>query len=237
MPKLGVNIDHVATLRQARRSAYPDPVEAAILCEKSGADSIVCHLREDRRHINDDDLIRLKKSVKTRLNLEMSVSSDIVRIACDIKPDQVTIVPEKREEITTEGGLEVLSRWNDVDRAVTRLKKAGIDVSLFIDPTVDVIEKSRDLGVEIVELHTGNYANANSLKEEDRQLEILKKAVDACLDMRLVVNAGHGLNYKNVNRVAEISGINELNIGHAIIAKAVFVGIEHAVKVMKELAL
>jgi len=237
MPKLGVNVDHVATLRQARLSVYPDPVDAAILCEKSGADSIVCHLREDRRHINDKDLIRLKKAVKTKLNLEMSIASDIVDIACEIRPKQVTIVPEKREEITTEGGLEVLSRWNDINKAVIKLKKAGIEVSLFIDPITEVIKKSKDLGVEIIELHTGNYANAKRGEEQARQLEVLKKAVDFSLGMGLVVNAGHGLNYENVNPVAALIGINELNIGHAIVAKAVFIGIENAVKTMKGLML
>ncbi|NQT22181.1 MAG: pyridoxine 5'-phosphate synthase [Candidatus Omnitrophica bacterium] len=234
MPKLGVNIDHVATLRQARRSHYPDPVVAAALCEKAGCDSIVCHLREDRRHINDKDLHRLRESVTTKLNLEMSIAPEIVDIACEIKPEQATIVPEKREEITTEGGLEVSAKWDKIKKAVDKLKKAGTEVSLFIDPDIEAIKKSRDMGVHIVELHTGAYANAKH-KEEANQLDILKKTIDAGMRAGLVVNAGHGLNYKNVIPIARIKDVNELNIGHSIISQAVFIGLEEAVRQMKRL--
>ncbi len=235
MPKLGVNIDHVATLRQARRVIYPDPIEAARICEDAGCDSIVCHLREDRRHINDNDLICLKKSVKTRLNLEMSVADEILDLACSIKPDQATIVPEKRQEITTEGGLDLISKKDEIKKVIAKLKKENIRVSLFIDPEKEMIEISKDLGAGMIELHTGEYANAKTSDERNRQLHILKDAVRLGRDLNIIVAAGHGLNYQNTSAVAKIEGIEELNIGHSIVSYAVFVGLEKAVKEMKEL--
>ncbi|MCK4463202.1 MAG: pyridoxine 5'-phosphate synthase [Candidatus Omnitrophica bacterium] len=235
MPKLGVNIDHVATLRQARRVIYPDPIEAARICEDAGCDSIVCHLREDRRHINDNDLVSLKKRVRTRLNLELSVAPDIVEIACKVKPDQATLVPEKREEVTTEGGLGLSSKKKELERVIKQLVKENIQVSLFIDPEEDIIKMSKDLGVGIIELHTGAYSNAKTSEEMNRQLGILKGSVRFGKSLGLIVNAGHGLNYQNVSSVAKIDGIEELNIGHSIISHAIFVGLEKAVKDMKAL--
>lgn len=235
MPKLGVNIDHIATLRQARQVSYPDPVEAAKICEYAGADSIVCHLREDRRHINDSDLSLLKKSVKTRLNLEMSIADEIVNIACKVKPEQATIVPEKRQEITTEGGLEVILQGGDIRRVVQRLEKAGIAVSLFIDPDETIIKASGDLGVTIIELHTGQYANETVKEKRDEALDNLKRCVAYAHELGLTVNAGHGLNYENVTPVAKITGLEELNIGHSVISYASFFGLEKAIRKMKEI--
>lgn len=232
MAKLGVNIDHVATVRQARKAAAPDPIEAARLCEEAGCDSIVCHLREDRRHIVDADVIGLKKIVRTRLNLEMSVAKDIVDIACRIKPDQATIVPEKRQEVTTEGGLDVRKNFTKVRSVVSRLRDKGIDVSLFINPDLRQIDASVKSGANIIEIHTGDYANAQYGKARSRELGILKKAASHAVSLGLEVNAGHGLDYDNVTDVAIIEGINELNIGHSIIARAVFVGIGCAVEEM-----
>lgn len=232
MAKLGVNIDHVATIRQARKSDVPDPVEAARLCEAAGCDSIVCHLREDRRHIADADVIALKKTVRTRLNLEMSVAKDIVDFACRIRPDQATIVPEKRQEITTEGGLDVRKNFAKVRAAVSRLRAKGIDVSLFVNPDIKQIDASVKAGANIIEIHTGEYANAHAGKDRARQLATLKKAVRHALSLGIEVNAGHGLDYDNVIDVAVIEGINELNIGHSIIARAIFVGIGSAVEEM-----
>lgn len=235
MAKLGVNIDHVATVREARKIDEPDPCEAARLCESAGCDSIVCHLREDRRHIKDADVTRLRKSIKTRFNLEMSVAEDIVDIACRVKPEQATLVPERREEVTTEGGLDVVRNEEDVKRAVSRLKKSGIDVSLFINPSKAQIDASKRVGAGIVELHTGEYANARSAASQKRELEKLKSAAAHALALGLEVNAGHGLNYDNVREVALIKGMNELNIGHSIISRAIFAGIEKAVEEMLEL--
>ena len=232
MAKLGVNIDHVATVRQARKAAAPDPIEAARLCEEAGCDSIVCHLREDRRHIIDADVIGLKKIVRTRLNLEMSVAKEIVDFACRIKPDQATIVPEKRQEITTEGGLDVRKNFTKVMSVVSRLRAKGIDVSLFVNPDLKQIDASVKAGANIIEIHTGEYANATAGKARSRELVILKKAVSHAVSLGLEVNAGHGLDYDNVTDVAIIDGINELNIGHSIIARAVFVGISCAVEEM-----
>ncbi|MDP3804676.1 MAG: pyridoxine 5'-phosphate synthase [Candidatus Omnitrophota bacterium] len=229
MAKLGVNIDHVATVREARRTIVPDPVKAAIACEKSGCDSIVCHLREDRRHIKDADVAALRKIVKTRLNLEMSVAKDIVDFACKIKPDQATLVPERRREVTTEGGLDVVENLARIKSVVSKLKDSGIDVSLFINPIKGQIEASRKTGAGIIEFHTGEYANAESIKAMRRNLEILKKAAKFAIKNGFEVNAGHGLDYDNVRDVAAIGGINELNIGHSIIARAIFVGMERAV--------
>jgi len=231
MIKLGVNIDHVATVRQARKSYEPSPTDAAIECIKAGCDSIVCHLREDRRHINDADVVLLRKAIK-KLNLEMSIAKDIVDFACRIKPDQATIVPEKRQEITTEGGLDVKGGEATIKRVVARLQRSGIAVSLFIDPSKQQIDASSKVGATIIEFHTGEYANARSAVARRRQLTILKDATAYAISLGLEVNAGHGLNYDNVKPVARIKGMNELNIGHSIISRAVFTGIRKAVKDM-----
>jgi pyridoxine 5-phosphate synthase len=235
MAKLGVNIDHVATLRQARRGIEPDPVQAALACEKAGCHSIVAHLREDRRHINDADIKRLKKEIKTLLNLEMSINDEIVRIAAETKPNQATLVPEKREELTTEGGLDVISHMRKVSEAVKTLRSKGINVSLFIDPDKKQIEAAAKTGARIIEIHTGRYANAVGAKEKERELRLIRGAAAFALSMGFVVNAGHGLNYENVSSIAAISGIYELNIGHSIISRAVFSGIENAVRDMLKL--
>ncbi len=236
MMKLGVNIDHVATIREARKTFEPDPVQAALLCEKAGADGIVCHLRKDRRHINDDDLNELKRSVTTRLNMEMSTDEEIVRIACRVKPRQTTLVPENRQEITTEGGLDVVRNFDRIKEVVERLLAEGIEVSLFIDPEKEQIEKTVLTGAKKLEFHTGRYAEAfNSRGIYRKELENLEKMVKFGKSVGLSVSAGHGLNYLNTKPVASIAGIYELNIGHSIISKAVFKGITAAVKQMKEL--
>ena len=232
MPKLGVNIDHVATIREARKTYMPDPVEAARLCEDAGCDSIVCHLREDRRHIKDVDVIMLRETVRTRLNLEMSVAPEIVNFACKIKPNQATLVPERRQEVTTEGGLDVKKNLKKVSAAVSRLKRGGIGVSLFINPSIGQIDASVKAGAGIIELHTGEYANAGSDAARRRELAILRKAAKHALTLGLEVNAGHGLNYENVEDVAKIKGMSELNRGHSIISRAVFAGISAAVEEM-----
>jgi len=235
MPELGVNIDHVATIREARKIEYPDPIKAAIVCQRSGADSIVCHLREDRRHIQDRDLYRLKKVVKVKLNLEMATSEDVVKMALVVKPDQATLVPEKRKELTTEGGLNVVSQKAKLKKILWKLKKAGIGVSLFIDPEEPQIKAARDLGIEMIELHTGRYANARTDRLARRELAILKKSAVFAKKLGLKVFAGHGLNYDNTRRLRRIREIEEYNIGHSIIARSVFVGLENAVKEMKAL--
>ncbi len=232
MIKLGVNIDHVATIREARKTYTPDPVEAARICEDYGCDSIVCHLREDRRHIKDADVTALRKTVRTRFNLEMSVARDIVVFACKIRPDQATLVPERRQEITTEGGLDVRKNFKKVKAVVSDLRSEGIDVSLFINPTIGQIDASLESGANIIELHTGEYANAKTAVIRSSELERLRKAVSYASSKGLEVNAGHGLDYVNVKNVSAIHGMNELNIGHSIISRAVFVGIGEAVKEM-----
>lgn len=234
MVELGVNIDHVATLRQARRTYEPDPVHAAVLCELAGADGITIHLREDRRHIQDRDLAVLRQTVTIKLNLELAASSEIVQIACQTKPDQATLVPEKREEITTEGGLDVAAHRAAVADAVKRLKDAGIYVSLFLDPDARQIELAKELEADAVELHTGQYA----LAKGSAQVEQLGELIEAGKLIRrlgLGLHAGHGLNYHNVQAVAQIEEMHELNIGHAIVSRAVLVGMERAVREMKEL--
>lgn len=235
MPKLGVNIDHVATLRQLRRSVFPDLLLAAQICESAGADSIVVHLREDRRHIQDADVRVLRRQVKTKLNLEMSVAPEIVRIACKIKPDQSTLVPERRQELTTEGGLDVIKMAVKVDKAAASLKKQDIDVSLFIEPLKPQIKRAKELGINIIELHTGQYANGRTKKELARNLSRLKEAVGYAHHLGLVVNAGHGLDYNNVCPVSRLNYIHELNIGYSIVCYSVFVGLEQAVREMKQL--
>jgi pyridoxine 5-phosphate synthase len=235
MVKLGVNIDHVATVREARKTFEPDPVQAALECEKAGCDGIVCHLRKDRRHINDTDLELLKKAVTTRLNLEMSVDPEIVRIACRTKPDQATIVPENRQEITTEGGLDVVGSFDRVKEVAGKLSAAGIEVSLFIDPEQRQVEASLGAGVKMIEFHTGRYAEVfNGRKDPSGELEVLRKMTEFGIKEGLTVCAGHGLNYSNVTPVARIGGMYELNIGHSIISRSIFSGIAEAVKLMKE---
>jgi len=233
MPKLGVNIDHVATLREARKGIEPEPAFAALICENAGADSIVCHLREDRRHINDADLYVLRKVIKTKLNLEMSLASEIVEIACDVRPNQATLVPEKRQELTTEGGLDVIANFKKVKKVVTKLIKTGIEVSLFIDPDKKQIDASKKSGASIIELHTGRYADTLNDKEEEKYFKELDSAVKHARSIGLTVNAGHGLDYLNTARIAKIKGIEELNIGYSIICRAVIIGLEQAVREMK----
>lgn len=235
MPKLGVNIDHVATLREQRRGSFPDPVKAAMVCEESGCSSIVCHLREDRRHIKEKDVETLRKIVKTRLNLEMSIAGDIVQFACKVKPDQATLVPERRKELTTEGGLDVIKNKSGIKSAIHKLKRSGIRASLFIGPVMGQIDASAEVGAEIIELHTGEYANAKSGASRKRELEKIIRATEYALEQGLEVNAGHGLDYDNVKDVAKIKGMNELNIGYSIIAQAVFTGLDKAVRDMLEL--
>ena len=232
MAKLGINIDHVATLRQARGGSEPDPISAALVCEKAGCDSIVAHLREDRRHINDSDVSKLKKIIKTRFNLEMSVNSGVVKAAMEIKPHQATLVPERRKELTTEGGLDVLSNMRKVSEVIAKLESCGIEVSLFIDPEEKQIEASKKAGAKIIEIHTGKYADAKSPDGAARELSAISNAVKAGRRLGITVNAGHGLNYKNVEAVAAIGEIEELNIGHSIISHSVFAGLENAVKEM-----
>ena len=235
MALLGVNIDHVATIRQARRGSEPDPVHAAVLAELGGADSITVHLREDRRHIQDRDVRVLRQMIRTRLNLEMAVSDEITRIALEVKPDQATLVPERREEITTEGGLDVITNSVRVRQCADQLAGAGILVSLFIDPDVAQVEQAAVLGVPAVELHTGSYAEAGSVSAADREFDRLREAALFAVSRGLTVNLGHGLNYQNVVRAASIHGVHELNIGHSIISHGVMVGLERAVREMKAL--
>lgn len=235
---LGVNIDHVATIRQARRTRYPDPVYAALMAEQAGADSITVHLREDRRHIQDRDLRAMKDVLLTRMNLEMAVTDEMLAIATDIRPRDVCLVPERREELTTEGGLDVAGQLDRVRDAVGRLAAAGIRVSLFIDPEQRQLEAAVAAGAPVVELHTGAYAEAADAADEGRQrteLERVRQAAHAGTARGLVVNAGHGLNYHNVQPIARIAEIVELNIGHAIVARAIFDGLSTAVIEMKRL--
>ena len=233
MATLGVNIDHVATIREARRTIEPDPVWAAAAAELGGADAITIHLREDRRHIQDRDLEILKKTVQVKLNLELAMNPLMVDIACQVAPDQVTIVPENREEVTTEGGLDVVRHKKELAATIGKLQDAGITVSLFIDPEPEQIQTAASLSVPAVELHTGAYANAakNSLEE----LQLLARAATFVQQAGLILNAGHGLTYRNVTPVAELEGMEELNIGHSIVARAVFVGMAEAVREMKDL--
>lgn len=232
MITLGVNIDHIATVRQARKTYEPDPVSAATLCELAGARCITAHLREDRRHIQERDIRLLREIVQTKLNLEMANANEIIEIALKVKPDQATLVPEKREEITTEGGLDVAGNLKSIHRTVERLQGAGIVVSLFIDPEPAQIKASAKSGATFIEFHTGAYANAKTEDAVKRELNKLIMGARIALDNGLRVNAGHGLNYRNVVNMHKLPGIEELNIGHSIISRAVFVGIERAVKEM-----
>jgi pyridoxine 5-phosphate synthase len=231
---LGVNIDHVATLRQARRARYPDPMYAALLAEEAGADSITLHLREDRRHIQDRDVTAMREALQTRMNLEMAVTEEMVQIARRVRPQDACLVPESRQEVTTEGGLDVLGQSARVKDAVAALAGAGIRVSLFIDPNEGQIEAARSVGAPLIELHTGAYAEAAG-GARAREFERLRTAAKFAASLGLTVNAGHGLNYHNVEPIAAIPEIIELNIGHAIVARAVFDGLAKAVRDMKEL--
>src|SRR6058998_1958175 len=235
--RLGVNIDHVATLRQARyatmpesKNAEPDPILAASICERAGAGGIVAHLRTDRRHIQDRDMERLRQNIMTKLNLEMGNTEAIVDIALRIVPDEVCLVPEKREEVTTEGGLDVAANRKELEPTIKRLQLAGIRVSLFVDPTLEQIDAAHELGVEMVELHTGKLANTFSEKIEKQELENLQAAAKAAHELKLQVNAGHGINYTNIALIHKIPHLTELNIGHSIVSRAVFIGIESAVR-------
>jgi pyridoxine 5-phosphate synthase len=229
--RLYINIDHVATLRQARRGLEPDPVEAALVCERAGADGITAHLREDRRHMQDADIDQLKKSVKTFFNLEMACVAEMLELARRLKPEQVTLVPERREEITTEGGLDILSEPSRIQNAVDALSDAGIRVSLFIDPSRAAVEQSKKLGARAIELHTGRYSHEAASPEP---IEALRDAARRAADLGIAVHAGHGLDLQNVGAVAVIPEIEELNIGHSIVSRAVFVGLERAVRDMRE---
>jgi pyridoxine 5-phosphate synthase len=233
---LGVNIDHVATLRQARRIDYPDPIHAALLAEQSGADSITLHLREDRRHIQDRDVTLLRQVLKTRMNLEMAVTAEMIRIAGEVRPQDCCLVPESRQEVTTEGGLDVAGQTERIAEACRLLAHSGIRVSLFIDPDGAQIQAARRAGAPVIELHTGTYANAQGA-ERALELDRVRSAAALAASLGLTVNAGHGLNYHNVEPVAAIPEIVELNIGHAIVARAVFDGLAKAVRDMKDLML
>jgi pyridoxine 5-phosphate synthase len=237
--RLGVNIDHVATLRQARyatmpesKNAEPDPLVAARLCEGAGAGGIVAHLRADRRHIQDRDIQRLRENIMTKLNLEMGNTPEIIDIVLRIVPDEVCLVPEKREEVTTEGGLDVVVHRKELETVVKRLQAAGIHVSLFVDPTLEQVDAAAELGVEMVELHTGRLANAFAEKIEKEELEKLRAAARAASESHLQVNAGHGINYRNIALIHQIPHLTELNIGHSIVSRAMWVGLEAAVKEM-----
>jgi len=231
--ELGVNIDHVATLRQVRGTIYPSPIEAAQIVEESGADLITLHLREDRRHIVDRDVEILRERIQTRMNLEMAATDEMVEIACRVRPDDVCLVPERREELTTEGGLDVVAQEESLAQVISSLQQSGIRVSMFIDPDTLQIKASRDVGADAIEIHTGAYAEAFGATEEHRELNRVVDAVASGCELALKVNAGHGLHYENVQRIAAISGITELNIGHSIIARAVFLGLPKAVQEMK----
>lgn len=232
LPRLSVNVDHIATLRQARKGVEPDPVAAAVLAELSGAAGIIVHLREDRRHIQDRDLRVLRQTVRTKLNLEMAATDEMQRIALEMKPDIVTLVPEKREELTTEGGLEVASRVPALADYIGKIQQAGIPVSLFVDPDDRQIAASKKAGAKWVEIHTGAYANAGTEAERGRELATITEAVKLAASLGLRVGAGHGLNYLNVTQVARIPEVEELNIGHSVISRASLVGIERAVREM-----
>lgn len=233
--KLGLNIDHIATLRQARGSRYPNVVRAALICEEAGADAITLHLREDRRHIQDRDVEILRDMLQTRMNLECAVTDEMLNLALRTKPHDICLVPERREELTTEGGLDVVRYFDAVKAATERCTEAGIRVSLFIDPDMKQIDAAHRIGAPVIELHTGSYADADSVPERARELERIRAAAAHAHTQGLQVNAGHGLHYHNVQDIVAISEIVELNIGHAIIAESVFIGLDAAVRKMKAL--
>jgi pyridoxine 5-phosphate synthase len=230
--KLSINIDHIATLRNARGGTDPDPVLAAAMCEEAGADGIVVHLREDRRHIKDHDVRTLRKMLKTKLDLEMGANEEIISIALDVVPEMVTLVPERRQELTTEGGLNVVAQKEKLRSVIDRFHEKNIEVSLFIDPIAEHITASQEIGADMIELHTGEYADAATTAAQDRSFHEIKEAAELGHSLGMKINAGHGLNYVNVQRIAELPWIAELSIGHSIISRAVFVGLERAVKEM-----
>jgi pyridoxine 5-phosphate synthase len=235
MARLGVNIDHVATIRQARGGVEPDPVAAAVIAELAGADGITIHLREDRRHIHDRDLKLLRETVKTKLNLEMASTREMIAIALSVKPDMCTLVPEKRQELTTEGGLDVRLNMQNIAEAVERLQEGELLVSLFVDPDPDQIKAANKVGADCVEIHTGSFAEAKEWKSQEQELIKIENAVKLAAKLGLGVNAGHGLNYTNIKKVAAVGGIEEYNIGHSIISRAVLVGLDRAVREMVDL--
>ncbi|MBA3756973.1 MAG: pyridoxine 5'-phosphate synthase [Nitrosomonas sp.] len=237
MIELGVNIDHVATLRQARGTKYPDPIEAALIAEAAGADAITLHLREDRRHIQDRDVEILRDRLTTRMNLESAVTNEMIAIALRITPPDICLVPERREELTTEGGLDVVKHFDQIKRVCQKLREAGIRVSLFINADPLQIDAAARAGAPVVEIHTGSYADAPTPEAQEKQFVEVQKAVALGIDLGLKVNAGHGLHYENVQPIAAIPEISELNIGHAIVARAIFVGFKQAVQEMKQLML
>jgi pyridoxine 5-phosphate synthase len=235
MIKLGVNIDHVATLRQARGTKYPSVIQAALRAEQSGADSITLHLREDRRHMQDADIFALRPLLQTKMNLECAVTDEMIDIALQVKPQDVCLVPERREERTTEGGLDVVAHFDKVKAATQKLSDAGIRVSLFIAPDIAQIDAAHQAGAPVIELHTGTFADAHDDATQSKELKRIQHALSHALKLGLVVNAGHGLNNHNVHKIAALKGIEELNIGHAIVAHALFVGWDNAVREMKTL--
>jgi pyridoxine 5-phosphate synthase len=235
--QLAINIDHVATIRNARGGNQPDPVEAARICEEAGAVGIVCHLREDRRHIRDNDVRRLRQTLKTKLDLEMAATDEIIGVALDIVPNLVTLVPEKRQELTTEGGLDVIAQKHRLADVIKAFHRQKIAVSLFVDPVQAQIETSKEIAADMVELHTGEYANAQSSEDSHEQFRRLQAMAILGASLGLTVNGGHGLDYKNVTPIAGISAIHELSIGHAVITRALFVGLETAVTEMRTLVL
>ena len=234
MTTLGVNIDHIANVRQARKTVEPDPVQFAFLAELGGADSITVHLREDRRHIQDRDVFLLRDTIKTKLNLEIAATEEMLEISKKLLPDYVTLVPEKREEVTTEGGLDVKNNVKYLKNFVKDLKDSNIEVSAFIDPIIDQINYSKEIGFNYIELHTGKYADLKG-KEQNKELQKIIESTYQANDLGLVVNAGHGLNYQNVKKISSINNINELNIGHSIVSRALAVGLEKSVREMKSL--
>ena len=234
MTTLGVNIDHIANVRQARRTVEPDPVQFAFLAELGGADSITVHLREDRRHIQDRDVFLLKDTIKTKLNLEMAATEEMLEIAKKLLPNYVSLVPEKREEVTTEGGLDVKNNVQYLKNFVAKLNDSNIEVSAFIDPVVEQINYSREIGFKFIELHTGKYAELSGY-EQHKELQRIIESTHLANDLGLVVNAGHGLNFNNVKKIASINNMNELNIGHSIVARALAIGLEKSVREMKSL--
>ncbi|MCF7873643.1 MAG: pyridoxine 5'-phosphate synthase [Candidatus Omnitrophica bacterium] len=230
--KLGINIDHVATLRQARFTTYPDPATAAVIAEKAGCDSIVTHLRKDQRHIQKEDVFLIKDLIKIPFNLEMSIAASIVSLAETLKPDQATLVPENRKELTTEGGIDLVKNYKKVEKAVNRLKKKKIKVSLFIDPIKKQIKAAKDLGVEIVEINTGQFSQKIPKEKQKKELERIKRAALFAKEKKFFVAAGHGLDYENIKKIVEINEIQEFNIGHSIICESIFLGLAPAVKKM-----
>lgn len=235
MIKLGVNIDHVASLRQARGTRYPEPVHAALEAELAGADAITIHLREDRRHIQERDVELLKQTIQTRMNLEMAVTDEMIKLALRYKPEDCCLVPERREELTTEGGLDVAGQKQKISEACKVLGEAGIRVSLFVDADERQVEASKEAGAPVIEIHTGHFADATSPENQKREFERIEAAVNRGLALGLQVNAGHGLHYQNVMKIAGLPGVSELNIGHAIVAQALFTGFQEAVREMKAL--